>query len=102
MRISGRSFVVRFDGTTAAALLWVASFGLMTWHTITGGQPLGRWAILIGILAGSWTVALVVNHARRVICEVVSYEHRHTRGPKRDLLWALDELPEATTDERSN
>lgn len=86
MRISGRSqVVVRLDGTAAVTLLWVASFGLMIWHTATGDQPVGKWALLLSIAAGSWTVVRVVNHARRVICEVVSYEHRLTRSSDGEL-----------------
>lgn len=76
VRVSGGSLAVRFDSSVLVVLLWVTAFSLMLWHTFAGSALSGRWAILCGIAAGTWTVARVVNHARRVICEVMSYEFR--------------------------
>lgn len=60
------------------ALLWMSAIALMTWDALDGSgvAEKGRWALLLGIAAGTWTLGLVMHHCRRVILEVMSYEHR--------------------------
>lgn len=41
----------------------------------TGGD-LARWAILVGIMAGCWTISRLLTYNRRVIIEVLRAEFR--------------------------
>ena len=61
----------------AAAALWALSVALLTYDTLDSVESdvAGRWAIVSAIAAATWTGVLVTNHCRRVILEVMSWEH---------------------------
>lgn len=62
--------------TLTIAALWATSVALLVYDTF---QPedtkAGRWAVVAAIAAATWTVVLVTQHCRRVILEVMSWEH---------------------------
>jgi len=92
VEFSGRRLTVTVDGALGAACTWVLAVSLMVWDTLaeTGQGTAGRWALLVGLMAASWTLALVVHHARRVVLEVISYEFR-LRG-ERDKDGVVEQL----------
>lgn len=65
----------------AVVLLWLVAVGLLVWDTFhhTHGNA-GEWALFLGMSAAVWTAALLMAHTRRVVLEVVSWEHRQTRA----------------------
>lgn len=87
-------FVARsglFTCTRTAVVLWIAAVGLLAVDTYASGHEATawtRWSILLGIAAGTATVAAVMHHNRRVVLDVVSFEHRMTRdvAPQSDDL----------------
>lgn len=72
------------DCKLGAGAMWFAAVTLMALDTIFGGSTgiFGRWSILTGIGAAAWSVCMFVGHSRRVILEVISWEHwRQENGP---------------------
>lgn len=63
--------------TAGPAALWVMALGLMTWDTLSPGPlgEIGAWALLTSCGAAVWTLAAVIRHCRRVILEVMAWEH---------------------------
>lgn len=62
--------------TLGAAMLWIAALVLMVYDTIDGATTMAaRWSLFIGLGATSWTITLAIRHARRVVLEVMSWEH---------------------------
>jgi hypothetical protein len=63
--------------TTGAVTLWVAAIGLMVWDTIRPGPvgALAAWSLLVAGAAGVLTLYGAVHHARRVVLEVMTWEH---------------------------
>ena len=74
--------VIPINCAVCAALLWVVAVGLMVadayldWQ---GDGTLARWSILAAIAAGSLTVSAMINHAKGVVLDVISWEHKQTR-----------------------
>lgn len=62
-----------------AVFLWPAAFVAMVSSTVYHDAHLGRWAILIGLAAATCSGQVIVSRARRVVLDVVSWEHRRTR-----------------------
>lgn len=65
--------------TVGASALWVIAVGLMIWETILPGPlgEIGAWSLLTAFAAAVWTMAAVVRRSRRVILEVMAWEHWH-------------------------
>lgn len=77
------SFRVSFHLPCAAfwaTALWPTAFLLMIAGSFQHSGHLGRWAILLGLAAATCTAQWIVCHARAVVLDVVSWEHRLTRG----------------------
>lgn len=71
MRVRGLSRV-----SWGAIALWVTAVALMAIDTFDGRSAVaGRWALFIGLAATSASITGVVKHARRVVLEVMSWEH---------------------------
>lgn len=69
------------NSTVFAGLLWTVSFGLMLGATFArDGRVLAWWAILVAIAAVGCTITAVINHARKVVLDVMSWEHNLIRG----------------------
>jgi hypothetical protein len=69
---------MRISVSTAAlgaALLWIVAASLLTYDTFTPGTAIGRWGIFASAAAATSTVCLSMRHCRRVILEVMSWEH---------------------------
>lgn len=66
-----------------SATFWLTAVLLMLIEhansSISDGT-LSHWAVLVALGATCWTVSALINHARRVVLDVVSWEHRETRG----------------------
>lgn len=70
--------------TLSAGAMWLAALVLMAWDTLDGSRnQVGRWALLVGMGAMTWTLVLTANHCRRVVLEVMSWEH-----------WMMDKVKE--------
>jgi hypothetical protein len=69
--------------TITSALLWLAAVGLMIAESRDAVVPdgiLSRWSILVALAATCWTISALINHARRVMLDVISIEHQATRA----------------------
>jgi hypothetical protein len=64
--------------TLSVTLLWLTAVASIAWNMADGaaGAPVGRAGLLVGMGATTWTIILAMKHCRRVILEVMSYEHR--------------------------
>lgn len=59
------------------AALWLTAVVLMGVDFADGSRSvMGRLALLIGLAAGCGTLMIAMKHCRRVILEVMSWEHR--------------------------
>lgn len=68
-----------------ASALWIVALLLMVFDTLdAGASAAGRWALFIGLAATSSTIALAVRSARRVVLEVMSWEHWMMNGGKEE------------------
>ncbi len=76
-----RTVTIPLNGSACAVLMWLTSVTLMTLETILSPEGnLGRWALLIGIAAGCWTIARLLTYHRRVVIEVTRFELRQALG----------------------
>ena len=65
------------DSRLWIAGLWGVAVGLLIYDSIDGRPGIiGRWAFFIGLTALGWTCALMHSYSRRVIIEVMSWEHQ--------------------------
>lgn len=61
----------------AVASTWLTAVVLLVVDSADGrGGILSAWAILCALGATAWTCALLHAHSRRVVLEVMSFEHR--------------------------
>lgn len=58
------------------AVMWAASLALVALAFVLGRAEVGQGGIVVGMGAMTWTLILAMKHCRRVILEVMSYEHR--------------------------
>ena len=58
-----------------ALILWVAAAGLLSVETFTGSTQAGRWGLFLSVGAATSTVCLALQRCRRVVLEVMSWEH---------------------------
>lgn len=68
---------------TISTTLWLAAIALMVTEGLNASVAdglLSRWSVLVALGAACWTIAALINHARRVVLDVVSWEHRTTRA----------------------
>jgi len=75
------SLVLSINRAAAATVLWVVSIMLLLGETF-GDWPiepgtLGRWALLTGLMATCCTVSVMINHARSIVLECMSWEHKN-------------------------
>lgn len=66
-----------------STLLWLVAVSLMVAEggdQTTPDGTLARWSILVALVATCCTVSALINHARRVVLDVVSFEHQTTRA----------------------
>lgn len=74
--------VIPVNCAVTAGVLWLVAVGLtvadvyIDWH---GDGTLARMSILAAIAAGSLTVGAMINHAKGVVLDVISWEHKQTR-----------------------
>lgn len=55
----------------ASTMLWSSSFAALVWSTITDDANLGRWAILVGLVAllvsTAWLARMVVRRLTQIV-----------------------------------
>lgn len=77
-----KSITVRFNCPTAAVALWCAVLILATVEsTVTGHGTYAMWAIVGAAAAATFTVSALLAHTRRVVLDVMSWEHRNVPPP---------------------
>lgn len=65
----------------SAVALWALALLLMTIATVSGRVVLlGMWSLIAAIGAATCSVAHIAGAAQKVILDVVSWEHKRTRG----------------------
>lgn len=70
-----------------ASLLWLAAVSLVVADVYVdwrGDGTLARLSILVAIAAGALTVGAMINHAKGVVLDVISWEHQQTRRALQD------------------
>jgi hypothetical protein len=75
--------------TFGAVILWLVAVGLMVAEGFYDvGEPgsLARWSILVAIGAATVSVGGLISRARRVVLDVISWEHKRTRQDAVDHL----------------
>lgn len=84
------------DSRAGVACLWLASLILLTHDAIDQPKVLGLesvWGVFLGLVACSWTCAILHAYSRRVVLEVMSYEHRQQMAG-REVTPPLQAVPE--------
>lgn len=74
--------VIPINGTAIATALWLASVGLMVGDTYgdwRGDGTLARWSLLAAVAAAALSVGVMITHARGVVLDVMSWEHKQIR-----------------------
>lgn len=75
-----RRLTIPLDHVGAAGALWLLAIALMVVESATDASGrVARWAILVGVGAATMTLVAVVQHARRVVLDVISWEAQRTR-----------------------
>lgn len=74
---SDRCIHVPIDSRLGISAMWLASLILIVIDSLDlDPSYLGLWAIFLAIAAASWTSIAMQTHSRRVMLEVISWEHR--------------------------
>lgn len=70
---------IPLNSAVFAGLLWTAATGLMLGATFSEAHILAMWAMLVALGALGCSIAAVINHARKVVLDVMSWEHKLIR-----------------------
>jgi len=82
--ISAARLLLSANRGALATILWTIAVMLLLGDTFGEWRAkpgtLGRWALLIGLMATCVTVSVMINHARAVVLECMSWEHKTMRA----------------------
>lgn len=85
-----RALRVPLDGRLWLGLLWLASLTLLSIDTLDLRFGIaGAWALLLAVAGAAWTGVVLHAYSRRVVLEVMSYEHQQQHLSSRDNLLPL-------------
>lgn len=77
MSIAPHTLEVPLDCRLIVSSIWLAAVVLLAFDSADGDVSIiALWSIALLIIAATWTVVLALGHSRRVMLEVMSYEHR--------------------------
>lgn len=72
-----KSITIPLDHRLGIALMYLAALVLLVVDTFDGESGIvGRWAIVIAVGGCAWTCVALHSYSRRVLLEVMSWEHR--------------------------
>lgn len=94
MWTSGRCLTIPITQAGVSAGLWLIAAVLMLMESVTGADGrFARWAIFVALGAVTVTVAVIANHTRRVVLDVISWEAQRTRDAHLSADLALRLVP---------
>ena len=77
LNLEPRTIRIPLDSRLGIAVMYAAALVLLVIDTLDGPDGLmGRWAIILAVGAVGWTMFRLHAYSRRVILEVMSWEHR--------------------------
>ena len=81
--VQKRCLRIPLDCRLLTAVLWGTAIALAVLDTLDGDRPgfLSLWAIIVGMVAMSATAMVALTRSRRIMLEVMSYEHRQMSEP---------------------
>lgn len=69
------------DGRLWLALLWLIAFTLLVIDTTDHRFGIaGAWGIFVSLVATAWTGIVLHAYSRRIVLDVMSFEHRQQTG----------------------
>ena len=72
-----RCFKIPADCRAILGVLWLATVTLLAVDSLDGHPGImAAWAVLGGCAAAAWTCILVHEYSRRILLDVMSFEHR--------------------------